>query len=32
VSAIEGAEIERHERIEALKKLSEYSCRLFEHN
>ncbi|HEY9492373.1 MAG TPA: hypothetical protein VIP56_10335, partial [Nitrososphaeraceae archaeon] len=32
VSAIEGAEIERHERIEALKKLSEYSRRIFEHN
>jgi hypothetical protein len=31
-SAIEGAEIERHERIHALKKLSEYSCRIFEHN
>jgi hypothetical protein len=31
-SAIEGAEIERHQRIHALKKLSEYSCRIFEHN
>ena len=31
-SAIEGAEIERDERIQALKKLAEYSARIFEHN
>jgi hypothetical protein len=28
-SAIEGAEIEREERIKALKKLAEYSSRMF---
>ena len=28
-SAIEGAEIEREERIQALKKLAEYSARMF---
>jgi uncharacterized protein len=31
-SAIEGAEIQREERIEALKKLSEYSNRMFKQN
>ncbi len=31
-SAIEGAEIKREERIDALKKLSEYSHRLFDHD
>ena len=31
-SAIEGAEIERDERIQALKKLAEYSARIFDHN
>ena len=31
-SVIEGAEIERDERIQALKKLAEYSARIFEHN
>jgi hypothetical protein len=28
-SAIEGAEIQREERVEALKKLAEYSTRMF---
>jgi hypothetical protein len=28
-SAIEGAEIERHERVQALKKLADYSARMF---
>jgi hypothetical protein len=28
-SAIEGAEIEREERIQSLKKLSQYSARIF---
>jgi uncharacterized protein len=28
-SAIEGAEIEREERIQALRKLAEYSARIF---
>jgi hypothetical protein len=31
-SAIEGAEIDREERIQALKKLAEYSSRLFSHD
>jgi hypothetical protein len=31
-SAIEGAEIDREERIQALKKLAEYSARVFSHD
>ena len=31
-SAIEGAEIERNDKIWALKKLAEYSARIFERN
>jgi hypothetical protein len=31
-SAIDGAEIERYERIQSLKRLAEYSARIFNTN